>query len=804
MNLFRTKTFLAVLLLLVSSTAFSQKGESLLGRSNFDGDWKFSLGDLPSAASVGLDDKAWRSLDLPHDWSIEGATDKKNPTGGGGGYFPAGVAWYRKHFTLPKDWKDKKIEIYFEGVYMNAEVFLNEKSLGKHPYGFTSFVYDLTPYLQKDRENVLAVKVDNSQQMNCRWYSGSGIYRHVWLLSKNQVHIENWGVTTQVVSANDEKAVVMVKTMVKNETDKPQHCKVMTSIFDKKQLKKAEEANEIDLPANSVKEVIQTVIVKRPELWSVDSPFLYQAEVSIVKGQKKLDSNMQALGIRTIEFSAEKGFLLNGKSVKLSGGCVHHDNGCLGAAAFDRAEIRRVKLLKESGFNAVRTSHNPPSEAFLDACDSIGLLVIDEAFDGWREKKNNYDYSILFDQWWPVDLKAMIERDKNHPSIILWSIGNEIIERKKPEAVTIAQQMAKLIHQLDPTRPLTSAMTTWDNDWEIFDPLMAAHDVCGYNYQLHHADADHARVPSRIIVQTESYPVDAFKNWALVQKFPYIIGDFVWTAIDYLGESGIGRYVYPNDPKGEHWETDLYPWHGAYCGDIDLTGWRKPIAHYRNMLYNKNEKLYLAVKEPNPEDGEIKLTLWSVWPTWESWTWEGHEGKEIQVEVYSKYPKVKLYLNDKVIGEKATGLQEEYKAVFKLPYSAGVLKAVGMDGDKEMETKILRTAGKAQKIRLTADRKQLKADGQDLSFVKVEVTDNEGNVQPTAAYDLKLEVSGQGSIAGVDNANLRDESPYTSHQRKTWQGKALVVLKSNKNKGKIKLTVSALGLESSSLVINAR
>ena len=374
--------------------------------------------------------------------------------------------------------------------------------------------------------------------------------------------------------------------------------------------------------------------------------------------------------------------------------------------------------------------------------------MIDEAFDGWREAKNKYDYALYFDQWCKRDVEAMVLRDRNHPSIFMWSTGNEILERKKPEAVETAKMLAGTIKKLDPTRPVTSAMTTWDNEWEIFDPLMAAHDVCGYNYQLHRATADHQRVPSRIIVHTESYPRDAFANWQLVQDNNYIIGDFVWTAMDYLGESSIGRWYYSGEVPGQHWENDFFPWHGAYCGDIDLIGWRKPISHYRSMLYNNNEKLYMAVREPAPEPLEIKETMWSVWPTWESWTWPGFEGKDIQVEVYSNYQKVRLYLNNKLIGEQLTTPEQQFKATFSVPYTPGLLKAVGVEDDKEMESTMLQTSGDAAKIKLTADRKEILANGQDLSFVTIEITDKDGIIQPNAPNRLHFKIEGQVLLPG--------------------------------------------------------
>ncbi|WP_069658507.1 glycoside hydrolase family 2 TIM barrel-domain containing protein [Arcticibacter eurypsychrophilus] len=773
-------------------------------RQLFDYNWKFAQGDFPEASATAFNDKSWRSLDLPHDWSIEGQIDPKNPMGNDGGYFPAGTGWYRKRFVAPSIWKSRHVSIYFEGAYMNAEVFINGKLLGIRPYGYSSFEYDLTPYLLYGKENVISVRVDNSQQKNSRWYSGSGIYRHVWINATAPLHIDHWGVTITTPDVTEETATVQVKTRIKNEEKSTQRFKVSTQLMDSGNKNAGFDNVEVEVPANAVKEIVQDIKVNKPLLWSHGSPNLYQAQIKLTSKGKTIDKVVNAFGIRSLKFSTENGFQLNGRKVILNGGCAHHDNGALGAAAYDRAEIRKVELLKSAGFNAVRTSHNPPSEAFLDACDRLGLLVIDESFDGWRTAKTPYDYASYFDKWWQQDVEDMVQRDRNHPSIIMWSTGNEIIERKAPEAIETAKKLAGLIRENDPTRPVTSAMTTWDKDWAIFDPLFAVHDIAGYNYQLHRAASDHVRVPSRIIVQTESYSRDAFANWKLVQENEYIIGDFVWTAMDYLGESGIGRYYYPGDLEGEHWEKNFYPWHGAYCGDIDLIGWRKPISHYRDMLYNGHEKLYMAVREPNPANGKIKETMWSVWPTWESWTWTGYEGKDIQVEVYSRYPKVRLYLNDKLIGERQTTKEQEFKATFTLPYTAGTLRAVGVEEDKEVGPRVLITAGKAARIKIVADRTTIKASGQDLSYVTVEITDQNGNVQTNADNQLLFTLKGPGVIAAVDNASLKDVDPYVANQRKTWHGRALVIIKSTRNIGDINLTVSSPGLSEASAEIKAK
>jgi len=770
---------------------------------SFETGWRFTRDSVTNAEKSAFDDSKWRVLDLPHDWSIEGAVSPKNPTGSGGGYFPAGIGWYRKTFNIPNKWKGDKVSIYFEGVYMNSEVFINGKSLGIYPYGYSSFSYDLSPYLNFDKENVIAVRVDNSHQMNSRWYSGSGIYRHVRLIVTNAVHVAQWGVAIETPDVSSKKATVKINTLIKNETSSAQSIVLSTQLRDPNSKDAGNNQIKVELSANSEKEIAQTIMVPDPLLWTPEAPRLYEAHVQLSQNKKVLDETKTTFGIRSVKFTVENGFQLNGKTIKINGGCEHHDNGCLGAAAFDRAEERKVELLKNAGFNAVRTSHNPPSEAFLNACDKLGLLVVDEAFDCWRAGKNTQDYARYFDQWWNRDLEAMVLRDRNHPSIMMWSIGNEIVERGSPQAVETAKMLVKFIKKLDTTRAVTSAIVEDGKEWSTLDPLMAAHDVAGYNYHLGNASADHQRVPSRIIVQTESYPKDAFANWKLVHDNNFVIGDFVWTAVDYLGESGIGRWYYSGDVPGEHWEHDLFPWHGAYCGDIDLTGWRKPISHYRSMLYNDSEKLYMAVREPNPEPSEIKMTWWSVWPTWESWTWPEYAGKDLSVEVYSKYPRVRLYLNDKLIGEKATTLEQEHKTQFVLAYSPGILKAVGVENDKEVESTVLRTSGSPTKILLHADRKKIVANGQDLSYVTIEITDRDDIFQPNAANRLHFNIDGPGTIAGVANADMKDTDPYVGNSHKAWHGRALVVIKSTHGAGDIKLTVSSPGLSAATLNIES-
>lgn len=796
------KLLAAVCLFAGYGTVANARTDAQNRKQLFDQGWKFHLGDDKQAAGKNYNDRAWRTLDLPHDWSIEGKVDRNNPSGNDGGYYPTGTGWYRKTFTLPRDIKSRKTGLYFEGVYMNAEVFVNGKKAGGHPYGYSSFFVDITPFITAGT-NTVAVRVDNSQQKNCRWYSGSGIYRHVWLTVTDPVHIARHGVFITTQSVNGSEAVVQVKTTVSNETSSPRKIAISTRLTGKDNAEKGRDTTDVELPAGANIDVVQDITVSNPQLWSTDSPNLYNAAISIKDSKGTLDAVSQIFGIRTIEYSATKGLLLNGREVKLSGGCLHHDNGMLGAAAYDRAEERKVELMKSAGFNALRTSHNPPSEAMLEACDRLGMLVIDEAFDGWRDSKTKFDYSTLFDRWWQKDIEAMVLRDRNHPSIFCWSIGNEVIERKNLEVVTTARKLADHIRQFDKTRPVTSALASWDSDWEIYDPLAAVHDIVGYNYLLDKAPSDHLRVPSRVIMQTESYPNDAFKNWKLVSGNKYIIGDFVWTAIDYLGESGIGRYYYEGDTPGEHYQYDQFPWHGAYCGDIDITGWRKPVSHYREMLYNNSKKLYMAVREPDGYYGKIKNTLWSVWPTWESWTWPGHEDKPVEVEVCSRYPQVRLYLNGKLIGEKPAGVETEFKTVFKVSYEQGELVAAGVENGVEKEHSVLHTAGAPAAITLSADRKTITADGQDLVFVTIEIKDKNGNIDPNAASSLTFNVSGAGTLVAAGSADLKDTTPYNATTQKTWKGRAMLVIKSNRKAGAIKLNVSSPGLPTATLSLKA-
>ena len=749
-----------------------------------------NLSAQSSQSSQQLFDNGWQftrngktiTVDLPHDWDIYDAPDPAiGATGTGGGWFQGGKGEYRKKFATPKG---EIVRLHFEGVYQWAEVFVNGQKAGQHGYGYTPFTVDITPYLNKDkRPNEVLITVDNSQQPNCRWYSGSGIYRHVWLQSMPALHIAENGVFVTTDEVSEKSAKVNVAVCVANESDSERSFTLTVN----------GQKTPMTLAAGKTTEFKTSFTTNQPKLWSPDAPQLYQTTVSLEENKQVLDKRTVSYGIRSFSFNAEKGFVLNGKQVLINGACVHHDDGIIGAMAFDDAEIRKVKLMKEAGFNLIRTSHNPTTRAFLDACDSIGMLVIGEAFDGWRTQKNPYDYSTLIDSCYREDTHAMVLRDRNHPCIISWSIGNEVIERKEIRVIQTARQLKAAILECDHTRPVTEALCAWDRDWEIYDPHAEVLDVVGYNYMIFKHATDHQRDPKRVMWQTESYPRDAFRNWALVNDYPYIVGDIVWTGLDYLGESGIGRYYYEGDRPGESFVEGGQPdWHGTYCGDVDVTGWRKPISHYREMLWNSpltthpSPLLYMAVKEPDGYHGKIKETMWSVWPTWESWSWKGWEGKPIDVEVYTKAPEVKLYLNDQLIDTKKVDRSTAFKAVFNLPYEPGTLRAEA--GGQQVS---LSTADAPARLRLTTDKQVLKAGGQSLAFIIVEVVDKDGRVCPEAAIPCEVNVSGQGLMMAAASADMKDREPATSHRVTTWKGRAMIVVRSTAKKGKALVSVKS-------------
>jgi len=801
----------------------------------FNSDWKFIRDSLTGAEQVGYDDSKWMMVDLPHDYSImdlpgEDGPDQIGPfsrmapgNGNSNGQVMGGTAWYRKSFTLDKADEGKTVVLNFDGVYMESEVWVNGLKAGIHKNGYTPFWFDITSLLNADgTPNVVAVKVDN-EGSNSRWYSGSGIYRNVHLTLTQAVHFAVWGAKITTPEIKQSSAVVDVEVTVQNEMEEEVNAGITIKLKDKDGRLAGVANDTIVLSGKSSKIKINQIEVKSPALWSVESPNLYDAEITVEVDNKVADVYHQKFGIRSIEFSAEKGFLLNGKPVLLKGGCMHHDNGLLGSAAFNRAEVRRVEIMKANGYNAIRCAHNPPSEVFLDACDSLGMLVIDEFTDMWEGYKTPQDYSRFFGEWSDKDLTDMILRDRNHPSIIMWSIGNEIPESSLENGLRIGNQLTEHVKALDNTRPVTEAMSEfltpggWENTVVAFEVL----DVGGYNYTWTKYEPDHQKYPERIMYASESFPIDAYDYWKPAENLPYVIGDFVWTSMDYLGEVSVGSASYVPEaqqmtfkmPEGFQLPPGInifdlmasmpsnWPYFIAGCGDIDITGEKKPQMLYRDVLWD-NSKLEINVHTPIPEGYAENITMWG-WPDeWPIWNWKGSEGIPLQVRIFTKASHVRLELNGKTVGEKELSEGDKYIAVFEVPYQPGELKAIALENGKELASKALNTPGEPAAIRLTAERNKLKADRNDLAFLKIEVIDANGLLVPHDAIPVELILSGNGELVASGNANPKDMESVNQPQLKTYKGKAQAIIRPFSTGGEIRLRVESEGLIPGELTIS--
>lgn len=779
----------------------------------FDADWLFNKGEAINAEAPFFDDSSWRLLDLPHDWSIEalsnqepdktvGPFSRESVGGFAVGQTVGGEGWYRKTFVIAPEDADKRYELYFEGIYNQSEIWINGQKAYENKYGYSSFRFDITPYCHPaGQKNTIAVKVVNEGK-NSRWYSGSGIYRHVWMIRTAASYIEDWGAFITTNEIKDGQAKISLSTTIINGEKTSKNYKVGVEILSSRGEIASKDQKEISISNSDMLEVSFDLNVNNPMLWSPDAPNLYTAKISLWDNKNKKDELSIPFGIRTVSFSIENGFELNGVTMKLKGGCVHHDNGLLGSASFDRAEERKIELLKQNGFNAVRTSHNPMSESFMNACDRLGMLVVDEAFDQWRKKKNAQDYHLYFDEWSAKDIKALVLRDRNRPSVIMWSMGNEIQERITEEGKETAGYLKNEILKYDKTRLITAGVNKyWDKDRINMLPLDNAFyylDVPGYNYMWQFYEEDHQKYPQRIMYGSESVAQEASQNWDLVEKLPYVIGDFIWTAQDYLGESGLGNSLEIEPEENVH-QFMGWPWFNAWCGDIDLLGIKKPQSYYRDILWRERE-ISMAVETPVSEGKIRKVSFWG-WPEESlSWTFPGMENKLMKINVYTRAPKVRLYLNNTLIEEKTIG--EKYTASFDVPYKAGVLKAVEVNGDREGASTTLTTIGEAVSLRLKVDRKQLKSNGQDLSYILIELTDHNGNV--VLDSKRKVEISSNGStgyIIATGNASPTDMDSFGSMTPTLFNGRAMAIVRAKHTKGDFDIIVQSEGLPKAKVTI---
>ena len=628
----------------------------------------------------------------------------------------------------------------------------------------------------------------------------------MWIKTTEPIHSSHWGTFITTPEVTSTTAKVNCKTSIVNESDEDAIVSISTKFINTAGAITAGGELKQLIKAKKLFDFNQAVIINNPRLWSCELPALYTAVTSIYSNGKLLSIDSNSFGIRKISFDVNNGFQLNGKTVKLKGGCFHNDNGPLGAKAYDRAEERKVELLKACGYNAIRCTHNPPSNAFLEACDRLGMLVIDEAFDMWNYGKNPYDYHLYFKDWWKKDIESMVCRDRNHPSVIMWSIGNEIPERGNTEGVATAKLLGDYIKILDSTRAITSAVNGLNEDK---DPYFAQLDVAGYNYAAggdHLVGGiyavDHKRMPERIMYGSESYPLEAFGSWMDVVDHPYVIGDFVWTAFDYIGEASIGWLGYFQ-------KQNFYPWNLAFCGDIDICGWKRPQSYYRDALW-KEGQISLFVTPPVPTfEQNPNRESWSKWHWLDAvsnWNWEGYENKPIEVNIYSSCVQVELFLNGRSQGKKPTNRFTKFIASWQVSYQPGELKAVGYNAKNKMiNSAVFATAGNVVNIQMATDKKIIKANNQDLSYITVELLDAKGNRNPLAENQLKFEIEGPGTIVGVGNANPQSLESYQSSERKAWHGRCIVIVKAGKEAGEIKLKAIAEGINTAaSIIINAK
>ncbi|MFT5882853.1 MAG: beta-galactosidase [Crocinitomicaceae bacterium] len=804
-------TILAPLLVAFSgiSNAATSDAESPRLRENFDADWLFVKGDPKGADAVEFDHSQWRQLDLPHDWSIEGPFEEKNASKARGGYLPNGTGWYRKTFKLPANAAGKKVFIEFDGIYMNGEVWINGHRLGKRPYGYIGVEYDLTSHLKLDGDNILAVRVDDSLQPSSRWYSGCGIYRHVWMTVTDKLHVTHWGTQVSTPKITVENAEVAVKTTVKNAHSMAKTVTVTQNIVDANGKQVARVSKDIELAAGKEMVVDQSLKIATPALWSPKAPNLYSVRTELRDGKVLIDNYESPLGVRTVVFDAERGMLLNGESVIMKGVCNHHDLGPLGAAMWDQALERRLRMLKEMGCNAIRTAHNPPSPELLEICNRLGFLVINETFDEWRrgwakEKgilvaskenkgKSKHGYNLHFDEWAQRDLIDHIRRDRNHPSVIMWSVGNEVPEAQKYGDIETLKILRDLSHKHDPTRLVTVGcnFVAGANKSGFTEHM----DVVGYNGggdSCFQYEADHAKYPKRLMyasevphtLQTrgeyrtlakfrmkkhqpshmnkkEVFPetniwyesaydnaavrINARDSWRLTKNLPYFAGEFRWTGFDYIGESGGWPRVLGN------------------FGIIDICNFPKDTYYFYQSQWTEKSMVHLL---PH-------------------WTMPGKEGSVVPVWCYTNGDSVELFLNDKSLGVKKFTKEMDMHLEWMVPYAPGELKAVASKNGKVVATTSRRTAGPVAKFTIKADQTKLSLKKRDLSFITVDIVDKDGNFCPKGDRWVSFEVEGPGRVLATGNGDPISHESFQAASVKAFNGKALAIIAPTGEEGEI-------------------
>jgi hypothetical protein len=804
-----------LVLQIVTLPAFAQLNASYTGRGTrlFNENWKFFKGDQDDAFRVTFNDKDWRNVELPHDWSIEGPFDAQWASSTG--YLPTGLGWYRKTFVVPANDKNKKTYIYFEGVSKNGEVWINGHNLGKRPNGYISFQYDLTPYLNFGKSNVLAVKVDHKEFADSRWYAGSGIYRNVYLITTGKLHIKQWGVFATTPKVSKEKAIVAVNVTVENNSTSEETLEVLNTLFDQKGKIVAHVSKAVLVKASGENTVDVSMEINNPNRWSPDQPNLYTLTTIIKKGKLSLDKIDTKVGIRDFHFDANTGFAMNGVPMKLKGVCVHHDAGCLGAAVPNGVWERRLLRLKEMGCNAIRMSHNPHATELYDLCDKLGFLVMDEAFDEWEGGKNKWvkgwnagtpskdGYHESFVEWHERDLRDQILRNRNHPSIIMWSIGNEIDYPNDPYSHPIldkgtnpqifgrgfhadspnsdrlgivARELVKIVKQYDVSRPVTAALAAAiiSNETGFADAL----DVVGYNYQEYRYIDDHKKYPNRIIMGSENG--FGMNVWDDVAKNDFISAQFLWTGIEYLGEAG------------------NYPAKHSTSGLLDLAGLKKTEYYFRQSIWSDKPMVYIGTTlvPKGAKDGSI----WSQKRA--DPTWNYLDGDKVRISCFTNCKTVELFLNNKSLGIKnRTDFDQTGVIYWDIPFESGTLKAVAKDvGNKEI-IQMLKTAGQAATITASVDTRQMSVAKRGISHIELTLVDENGNHVFLSQPEITCTITGSAKLLGLENSNPRDTTRYKINKRSAYKGRLVAYIQAAVKTGPVTLTFTSPGLKPANVVL---
>ncbi len=828
-------------------------------RKKWNDSWKVSKpGASPMMEAVQGGAKAATAVTLPHDAMIHEKRTQETKNKHQTGFYPGGIYYYTKSFEAPEEWQDKTVSLEFEGVYTNAMVYVNGDYAGGHPYGYTNFYIELDDFLRYGQTNEIKVVANNSAEENSRWYSGSGIYRNVNIMVGNRLHIVTDGVRITTPEIEEDCATVQLSVRMENRGSGRHKVRLVTEILDPEGTVAGKESTLITVFPNQQIPVRQRILVEEPRLWDVEQPDLYTCKVKILEDEIVLDEAEEHFGIRTITMNARHGLRLNGKEIKLRGSCIHHDNGIIGAVTLERAEERRCRQLKEAGFNCIRSAHHPVSKAMLEACDRVGMLVLDELSDVWTRTKNNNDYAQMFSDYWEKDVEQMVAKDYNHPSVIMYISGNEIQEAASAKGAELNRKITEKIHKLDHTRYVTVAinglLSCMDRMGEIMCSIMgismeemmqmmaaqaqpqegsgtgvdqangsadlmfgptadafakneivsglleefaSVTDLTGYNYLTARHEMEHEMFPNRVILGTETLPADIVRLWKIVKENPHVIGDMTWTGYDYLGEAGSAVFYY----DGRHGFMPNWPISIAYMGDIDIIGYRRPMSYYREIVYGLRKRPYIAVERVNHYGETPSKSAWMWKDEIASWTWDGYEGKPAVVNVYSNADEVELFQNGVSLERKPVGEETDYFVSFETVYRPGKLEAVCYRNGAEDGRDELITAQKEVELCIDADQRVLKADGADLAYLTVSLRDKDGNVNLWAKKEVTVTVEGAGYLQGFGSADPETENHYDNTVWETYDGYLLAVIRAGKEAGKVKAVFTAEGCKDQEVVI---